>query len=47
VVDFGTVKVFGRLDAGIPREKVAVGMKLSVTVSKLNETQISYHFIES
>lgn len=47
VVDFGTVKVFGRLDAGIPREKVAVGMKLRAAVSKPNETQISYRFIEA
>lgn len=47
VVDFGTVKVFGRLDSSIPRGKIAVGMKLCVAVSKLNDTQISYHFVEA
>ncbi|MDD3249246.1 MAG: Zn-ribbon domain-containing OB-fold protein [Smithellaceae bacterium] len=46
VVDFGVVKVFGRLYAGIPREKVAIGMKLGVAVNKPSVTQISYHFIE-
>lgn len=46
VVDFASVKVFGRLDSLIPRERIAVGMRLRLAVCKLHNTQIMYIFKE-
>ncbi len=46
VVDFGGVKVFGRLDSATPKERIAVGMRLRLAVCKLSDTQIAYMFRE-
>jgi hypothetical protein len=44
VVDFGFVRVFGRLDRSIPEENIAIGMRLKPEVLKLPGGNMSYEF---
>ena len=44
VVDFGSFKVFGRLDAAISAERIAIGMPLMISVHEMNNGHISYTF---
>jgi uncharacterized protein len=44
VVDFGTVRVFGRLRRSIPTEDIAIGMSLKLAVLKLPDGRIAYEF---
>jgi len=46
VVDFGSFKVFGRLDPAIAAKRLQIGMKLKIDVYKINEKQLSYRFQE-
>lgn len=44
VVDFGSVRVFGRLDGAIPTETIAIGMPLTLAVRTLPDGNMSYEF---
>ncbi|OPY93434.1 MAG: hypothetical protein A4E73_00118 [Syntrophaceae bacterium PtaU1.Bin231] len=44
VVDFGSVRVFGRLDRSLSAEKIAVGLRLRTEVLKLPGGRVSYEF---
>jgi uncharacterized protein len=44
VVDFGAVRVFGRLDRSIPAEDIATGMRLKPMVLKLPDGNLTYEF---
>ncbi|OPY87707.1 MAG: hypothetical protein A4E73_03601 [Syntrophaceae bacterium PtaU1.Bin231] len=44
VVEFGPVRVFGRLDRTIPTEKISIGMPLTLSVLKLPDGKMSYEF---
>jgi len=46
VVDFGSLKVFGRLDSAISPERIAIGMPLNLAVHKVDEAHIIYTFEE-
>ncbi len=44
VVDFGSVRVFGRLDRSLPAESIAIGMRLKPEVIELPGGNVSYEF---
>ena len=44
VVDFGSVKVFGRLDPAIPGERIKIGMPVRLSVRKADDEHILYEF---
>lgn len=44
VVDFGSVKVFGRLDRSLSAESITIGMRLKPEVLKLHGGNVSYEF---
>lgn len=44
VVDFGSVRVFGRLEQSLPAENIAIGMRLKPEVLKLPGGNVSYEF---
>jgi uncharacterized OB-fold protein len=44
LVDFGDVKVFGRLDKAIPEEEIRVGMTMKTRVNELPNGQLNYVF---
>ena len=44
VVDFGSVRVFGRLDRSIPAESIAIGMRLKPEAIQLPGGNVSYEF---
>lgn len=44
VVDFGSVRVFGRLERSLPAENIAIGMRLKPEVLKLPGGNVSYEF---
>jgi len=44
VVDFGSVRVFGRLDRTLPAESISIGMRLKLEVLKLPGGNVSYEF---
>lgn len=44
VVDFGEVKMFGRIAPGLPEEDLAVGMLMKAAVQPLPNGQIGYVF---
>lgn len=47
MVDFNGIKVFGRLNGGVPEEEVRVGMELQLNICNLPDGQLSYEFIKS
>ncbi len=44
VVDFGSVRAFGRLDRSLPAENITIGMRLKPEVLKLPGGNMSYQF---
>jgi len=46
VVDFGSFKVFGRLDSVISAERIAIGMPLRLSVREVDDAHIIYTFRE-
>ena len=47
LVDYGSYKVFGRLNRDIPPEKIKVGMNVKPRVVKLPKEHIGYEFIKA
>lgn len=45
LVDFGEVKVFGRLSGSVPEEAVRVGAMFRPAVCRLPDGQIAYEFL--
>jgi len=44
VVDFGSVRVFGRLDRSLTAENILIGMRLKPEVLKLPDGNLAYEF---
>ena len=44
VIDFGSVRMFGRLDRSLPAENITIGMRLKPAVLKLPGGKVSYEF---
>ena len=44
VLDYGNFKIFGRIAAEIPEDKIALGMKMETKVKRLSNDQLSYVF---
>ena len=44
VVDFDSVRVFGRLDRSVPAENISIGMPLKLDVRKLPDGNLAYEF---
>jgi uncharacterized OB-fold protein len=44
LVDFGGVKVFGRLSGSVPEEAVRVGAKFKAAVCRFPDGQVAYEF---
>jgi len=44
VVDFGSVRVFGRLDRTLTAENISIGMRLKPEVLKLPDGNLAYEF---
>ncbi|MCE5262769.1 MAG: Zn-ribbon domain-containing OB-fold protein [Deltaproteobacteria bacterium] len=45
VVDFGSVRVFGRLHRSIPAEDIAIGMPLKPAVRNMPDGNLMYEFL--
>lgn len=45
LVDFGNVKVFGRINSDVPQDALQVGMLMKAVVSRLSDGQITYEFL--
>lgn len=45
LVDFGNVKVFGRINSDVPQDALKVGMPLKAVVNRLPDGQIIYEFL--
>jgi len=45
VVDFGSVRVFGRLHRSIPAKDIMIGMPLKLAVRKLPDGNMTYEFL--
>ena len=44
LVDYGDYQVFGRIDASVPTDAIAVGMTLTAAVSKTSNGRLTYVF---
>ena len=45
LVDFGKVKVFGRMGGGVPEDALKVGLPVKAEVVKFPDGQLSYEFL--
>ncbi|HRT71657.1 MAG TPA: OB-fold domain-containing protein, partial [Syntrophales bacterium] len=46
IADFGSLKVFGRMDSAIPGERIRIGMPLRLSVQEVDDAHIIYMFKE-
>ena len=44
LVDYGKYKVFGRIDASIPEQELAIGMEMKAMVTKTANDKLTYVF---
>ena len=47
VVDYGDYKVFGRIDASVPEDELAVGMKMKTVTARTPNDRLTYVFVKA
>ncbi|MCL6611337.1 MAG: Zn-ribbon domain-containing OB-fold protein [Peptococcaceae bacterium] len=45
LVDFGKVRVFGRMRSDVPQEALKVGMPVKAVICRLSDGQVAYEFL--
>lgn len=46
LVEYGNIKVFGRVKSGVQEEALKIGMPMKAVVNKLSDGQITYEFLQ-